>query len=220
MENKTLKERMFDYINDTHIEIYGYFFCPENCTREQADDFFKSALAMHENLLEGNNWEENEETEAIEQIVDEYNFNSERWAAFEAQREQTEEKIEEKIEAAQSEIEECAKNGCHLNNCERCQDGLSQQEREEIAKNYPVSLLTIYQDPSVLPQFRGWTQKVVDVAYFQSVEAAYMQQSIEMKDGHECLHYQVVDTITHKHLPRPIEPLTEAQKNDLKSIPF
>ena len=120
-----------------------------------------------------------------------------------------------RIEAAQEQIEACAKNGCHLNNCDRCEkSGNSEEERAEIAKNYPVSLVTIYQNPFVLPQFRGWTQRVIDVAFFPSVEAAYIQRSKEMEDLHECLIFQVVDTITHKHIARLPKTLTEADKGE------
>ena len=125
------------------------------------------------------------------------------------------------IKAAQAQIEECAKNDCHLNNCDQCVTAeRTEEERAELAKTYPVSLLTIYQDPSVLPQFRGWTQRVIDAAHFRTVEEAYIQRSEEMRDGHECLHYQVVDTITQKRISRPLPPLTEAQKARLKEIPF
>ena len=91
MKNKTLREEMIASINEQLIDIYGFEFSPLSCTREQAAQFTSIVDSTLEDIMEANNWEETEETDILSDLSEEYDFNWESWAAFEAQREQTEE---------------------------------------------------------------------------------------------------------------------------------
>ena len=95
MKNKTLREEMIASINEQLVDIYGFEFSPLSCTREQAAQFTSIVDSTLEDIMEANNWEETEETDILSDLSEEYDFNWESWAAFEAQREQTEEQTKD-----------------------------------------------------------------------------------------------------------------------------